>query len=287
MSTPKISFEFFPPRSDVQQRRFWATLGCLQTLDPEYISMTWGALGTTSQPSVDVLAALKVDAEVPVAAHLTCVGHTENSIRKTIGELEDMGISRFVALRGDRPDGSAAPDQLQHASELVAILAEDTRRDISVAAYPESHPESADADQDIRWLKHKMDQGADRAITQFFFCADTFLRFRDRAVAAGIEQTLVPGILPVHDIAKVQEFSAKCGANVPDSLISRFNAAPNKESVARLAVEHGVTLIRELQREGVEHFHIYTLNQSSLSYKMVRELKGKGGDVSRAVHAAA
>lgn len=286
MPTPKISFEFFPPRSDVQQRRFWSTLGCLQTLDPEYISMTWGALGTSSQASVDVLEALKVDASVPVAAHLTCVGHTEGSVRKTIAELEAMGITRFVALRGDQPEGEVVnPDHLQHASDLVAILAEDPRRDISVAAYPEMHPESVDADQDMRWLKHKLDQGANRAITQFFFSADTFLRFRDRAVAAGITQTLVPGILPVHDIAKIQDFSGKCGAHVPDSLISRFAKAADKESAAALAVAHSVELIHALNSEGVEHFHVYTLNQSALAYRIVSQLKG--GDERRTIHAAA
>ncbi len=247
--------------------------------------MTWGALGTTSQPSIDVLEALKVDAKVPVAAHLTCVGHTEQSIRQTIAQLEGLGISRFVALRGDQPDGTVEADHLQYASDLVAILAEDSSRDVSVAAYPENHPESSSADEDMRWLKHKMDQGAQRAITQFFFSADTFLRFRDRAVAAGITQTLVPGILPIHDIDKIQDFSGKCGANVPESLVSRFGAAKDKESAAKLAVEHSVELIQALTGEGVEHFHLYTLNQSALAYRIVSELKG--ASVPRAVYAAA
>jgi len=278
MKNLKLSYEFFPPRSTVQSRRFWSTLGCLQTLNPEYISMTWGALGTSSQASVDVLEGLMVDSQVPVAAHLTCSGHTEQSIRTTIAGLETMGVKRFVALRGDllkdqidpqvsqrrgtsdysaaagnsqnNPEsvtdrrhqdtqdqdgygqaersqggqnkggrgqrgrrlsdtdqsGSGQSDKnqngetlLQHASQLVEILAEDPSRDISVAAYPELHPESVNAQQDIHWLRHKLDKGAQRAITQFFFSADTFLRFRDSAVAAGITQTLVPGILPIHD----------------------------------------------------------------------------------------
>ena len=284
MNKLKISFEFFPPRSETQQRRFWSTLGCLQTLDPEYISMTWGALGTTSQPSVDVLEALKSDALVPVAAHLTCVGHTEKSMRETIKGLEGQGIRRFVALRGDQPKGTDATGCLQHASDLVAILAEDPLRDISVAAYPEAHPESASTHDDLQWLKHKLDQGAHRAITQFFFTADTFLRFRDKAEAAGIEQTLVPGILPIHDITKVQEFSKQCGAQVPDGLIEKFSKARNSKAAQDCAVEHCVELIQKLTSEGVEDVHLYTLNQSTLCYRVCTEL---GERVSSAVNAAA
>ncbi|MFK7860449.1 MAG: methylenetetrahydrofolate reductase [Granulosicoccus sp.] len=284
MTTPKISFEFFPPRSDVQQRRFWSTLGCLQTLDPEYVSMTWGALGTTSQPSIDILEALKVDAKVPLAAHLTCVGHNEESIRKTILDLENLGIRRFVALRGDQPDGVNAVGYLQHASELVAILAENPERDISVAAYPELHPESPDPQQDLHWLKHKLDQGAHRAITQFFFSADTYLRFRDQATALGIHQELVPGILPIHDIDKVQDFSAKCGAQVSEALVERFKKAGDAKSAENCAVDQCVELIQTLHNEGVESFHLYTLNQSTLAYKVCKQL---GRHAPRSVGAAA
>jgi len=236
-----------------EQYEFWSTFGCLQTLNPEYISMTWGALGTNSQASVEILEGLMADSKVPVAAHLTCVGHTESSMRQVIADLQAMGVNRFVALRGDRPkelsdaqsdtqlgalsdtqlntqskaqaQAHTDPSHLQHASDLVAILAEDPSRDISVAAYPEAHPESDGLEQDIHWLKHKLDKGAQRAITQFFFSADTFLRFRDKAQAAGITQTLVPGILPIHDIAKVKDFSAKCGAHVPQELVERFSKA--------------------------------------------------------------
>lgn len=284
MSEPKISFEFFPPRSDAQQRRFWSTLGCLQTLNPEYVSLTWGALGTSSQASVDLLEMLKTEAQVPVAAHLTCVGHTEQSIRETISKLEALGVSRYVALRGDQPDGKPDAACLQHASELVEILAEDPSRDISVAAYPELHPESSSLADELHWLKHKLDKGAQRAITQFFFCADTFLKFRDEAVAAGITQELVPGLLPIHDIRKVQDFSAKCGAQVPDSLVSRFTSAKDKASAEECAVDHCVELIQKLHNEGVESFHLYTLNQSRLAYRVCTEL---AGTTKPEVHAAA
>lgn len=274
MSQSKISFEFFPPRSEVQSRRFWTTLGCLQTLNPEYISMTWGALGTSSQASVDVLEALVADAQVPVAAHLTCVGHTERSMRDTISMLEKLGVSRFVALRGDQPAEERAKDSLQHASQLVEILADSKGRDISVAAYPELHPESQNSTDELHWLKHKLDAGANRAITQFFFSADTFLRFRDQALKAGINQELVPGILPIHDIEKVQGFANQCGASVPQTIVERFSKSTDQPSKEDCSVTQCVELIESLQSEGVESFHLYTLNQSRLSYRICSELKG-------------
>ena len=247
--------------------------------------MTWGALGTSSQASINVLEGLTADSKVPLAAHLTCVGHTEESMRKTIEMLEGLGVKRFVALRGDQPERRTDADFLQNASDLVKILAEDPARDISVAAYPEAHPESDDPQQDLHWLKHKLDQGAQRAITQFFFEADTFLRFRDRAVSAGVTQTLVPGILPVHDIAKVQEFSGKCGAHVSDALVQRFSKAQDASAMQDCAVEHSAELIDSLHREGVEHFHLYTLNQAALSYRICKALDGSTTETS--VHAAA
>lgn len=250
--------------------------------------MTWGALGTSSQASIDILQGLMADSKVPVAAHLTCVGHTEQTIRQVISDLEAMGVSRFVALRGDQPEGQSEPSHLQNASDLVAILAEDPTRDISVAAYPEAHPESDGLEQDIHWLKHKLDKGAARAITQFFFSPETFLRFRDKAHAAGITQTLVPGILPIHDIAKVQDFSAKCGAQVPQALVNRFIKAgeAGSEAAQDCAVEQCVQLVESLNSEGVQNFHMYTLNQPALTYRVCTAL-GCGGDAQRSVYAAA
>lgn len=272
MNSPKLSFEFFPPRSDVQQRRFWTTLGCLQTLKPSYISMTWGALGTSSRASLEVLEALVADCTVPVTAHLTCVGQTDSSIRETIEQLHQLGIRRFLALRGDAQKAQMPANGLEHASELVAILAEQTDRDISVAAYPEHHPESPDAKSDLYWLKQKLDAGANRAITQFFFEAETFLRFRDAAVRAGIHKPLIPGILPIHDISKVQQFSEQCGATVPAAMVRRFESAGDAASKTELAVEQSAELCQALQAEGVSDFHIYTLNQSALSFRLARAL---------------
>jgi len=285
MKNIAISFEYFPPRSPVQERRFWTTVGALQTLKPHYISMTWGALGTTCQASVDILEALTLDSKVPVAAHLTCVGHTADSIRETISTLDGMGVKRFVALRGDQPEGKPDAGLLQNASDLVEILAEDSSRDISVAAYPESHPESRDSKSDLQWLKFKLDKGARRAITQFFFSAETFLRFRDNAVAAGITQDLVPGILPIHNIEKVQQFSQQCGATIPADLLNRFANASDSDTARAYAVEHAVDLIESLHSEGVDQAHLYTLNQSTLPYQICMALSGQSDPSS--VHAAA
>lgn len=282
MNQPNLSFEFFPPRSDAQQRRFWHTLGCLETLNPSYISMTWGALGTASQASLDILELLVKETKVPVTAHISCAGQSHEGLLENIASLEKLGVNRFLALRGDLGTEKAVQGGPSHASDLVTVLAQNSDRDISVAAYPEVHPESSSSADDIHWLKHKLDAGAQRAITQFFFEAETFLRFRDKAVAAGISQTLVPGILPVHDIAKVQSFSAKCGASVSSSLVQQFEKATSDSAKATAAIEHSVELCNELRREGVDEFHIYTLNQAPLSYALSCELMGKrrGVDVA-------
>ena len=283
MSQPSLSFEFFPPRSEAQQRRFWQTLGCLQTLNPAYISMTWGALGSTSKASLDVLENLVKDATVPVTAHLSCSGQTEAQMSVMIEKLHALGITRFLALRGDNSanestdaaNKASGEQTLAHASDLVSLLARDPSRDITVAAYPEVHPESPSAEADMFRLKEKLDAGATRAITQFFFEADTFLRFRDRAVSAGIHQTLVPGILPIHDIQKVADFSSRCGATVPEHLFARFGKADTDESRRSEAVEQCVELCQRLRREGINEFHIYTLNQAPLAYDVSRELMGR------------
>jgi len=290
MTSPTISFEFFPPRTDVQARRFWRTLGCLETLSPSWVSVTYGALGSASQASLDVVGALGKDTSVPVAAHLTCGGQTAEELNKVLDELEGLGIKRIVALRGDsaaEAEQSQSGPVLQHASELVELLAARPHIDVSVAAYPEVHPEADNAESDLYWLKTKLDAGASRALTQFFFEADVFLRWRDRAARYGIDKPLVPGILPIHDIEKVVDFSGRCGAHVPASIVKRFNAATDPQSRRSLAIEQCVELCRQLRKEGVNDFHLYTLNQSDLAYAVSRELCGQGKRVARAEPVAA
>lgn len=279
---PSISLEFFPPRSAAQEAQFWTTLKKLESLKPTYLSMTWGALGSSSKASLDILKPLVQRTDIPLTAHLTCAAQTDASARESIQAIEKLGITRFLALRGDAGGTENTSEHLQHASDLVSILAEETSRQISVAAYPEAHPESPDAHHDLKWLKNKLDAGASSAITQFFFEADTFLRFRDAAVSMGISQKLVPGILPIHDIAKVQSFSKKCGAGVPDALIERFSTAVTAEEKSRLAVEHCVELCQALQQEGVEEYHLYTLNQADLCSRVCHAWLGKGEGVTAA-----
>ncbi len=296
MNQPNLSFEFFPPRNDNQKRRFWHTLGCLETLNPKWISVTWGALGADNQPSLDVLRELQTESSIPVASHLTCYGCTKANLIRRLTAMQSMGVNHIVALRGDKPaDADVARrervtraklpidsglkanevDTLQYAAELVALIKQASGMDISVAAYPEAHPESKDVTMDLAFLKAKLDAGANRALTQFFFKPETYLAWRDKAAAMGIDKPLVPGILPVHDIERVQIFARRCGTYVPASIVRRFEACGgNRSSQQELALDVSTELCETLQREGVNDFHIYTLNQSSLAYSLGKRLRG-------------
>lgn len=280
MATPQLSFEFFPPRNDAQTRRFWRTVGCLETIQADWFSMTYGALGSASQASLDTVAQLAKDSKTPVAAHLTCAGQTQSELLAVLDNLKAMGVEHIVALRGDNV--SDANDgkyyHFRYANELVELVAQSGDFDISVAAYPEVHPESASAESDMAVLKHKFEAGASRALTQFFFEPEVFLRWRDNAVKAGIDKPLIPGILPIHDINKVIDFSARCGASVPSDLVSRFQAATNSEDSHKLSIEHCVKLCKTLEDEGVDAFHLYTLNQSELAFEVSKELVGLGNE---------
>lgn len=274
MTKPVLSFEFFPPRTDAQSRRFWQTLGCLETLEPDWFSVTYGALGSASQASTDTVAQLCKQSTKPIAAHLTCSGQTRSQLLTTLEKFKNMGVERIVALRGDSIP--AGPDskyyKFRFASELVELIKESGDFDISVAAYPEVHPEAVSAQNDMDILKLKFDTGASRALTQFFFEPDVFLRWRDKAVKHGIDGSLIPGILPIHDMDKVISFSQRCGASVPIALIERFKSTNSEPAARQMAIEHSVDLCQTLRHEGVEKFHFYTLNQSDLSYEVAKSL---------------
>lgn len=273
MSVPRLSFEFFPPKNDVQQRRFWRSFGALEQLRPDFVSVTWGALGADSAPSLALLSALTSETSVPVMAHLACAGMSAAEAELALDRLHEMGVRRLLALRGDNP---ATPINetgvLSHATDLLRLAAARGDFDVCVAAYPEVHPESATRADDIKWLKRKAELGANGAITQFFFDTDAFLRWRDDVSELAPSLTLIPGILPIDDINKVCRFAEACGASVPRELrlgFARLDTAVEREA---LSVEIAVGIIERLQAEGLEQFHLYTLNRSALTLDIAASL---------------
>jgi methylenetetrahydrofolate reductase (NADPH) len=271
---PKLSYEFFPPRTTSAVARMWRAIGLLERLQPAFFSVTYGALGSGQSLSVDTALQINLETEFSTAAHLTCAGQTREHVNSVIEQFKKGGIRHIVALRGDaRP--VSADDKLpvrtgyNSATEFVARLGEIGGFEISVAAYPEVHPKALDAEQDLDNLKTKLDAGANRAITQFFFDADLFLQFRDRAAAIGIDKPIVPGILPIHDIDSVVSFSQRCGASVPGNLVRKFDKYRGDTAAKHsLALEHSLSLCEHLRREGVSDFHFYTLNQSALCFNI-------------------
>jgi methylenetetrahydrofolate reductase (NADPH) len=242
-------------------------MGQLERLGPEFFSMTYGALGSAQQVSIDSAIAMHRESPIAVAAHLTCADASAAQVMQVARGYLDAGIRRIVALRGDAADTDSAGRgyAFPSASELVEALLQLGDCDISVAAYPEVHPQASSSIADLCHLRRKLDAGAQRAITQYFFDADCFLRFRDRALGIGIDKPIIPGILPVHDLAKVHEFSRRCGASVPGHYASKFAAVRNNAAAQyRLALELSVDLCERLMREGVDHFHFYTLNQTDM-----------------------
>jgi len=281
-----FSYEFFPPRKVEQHRRFWHTVGCLETLSPAYFSVTYGALGTSQKESFGVIGNLTEEAATPVAAHLTCIKQSADEIRGNLHELKLLGVNHIVALRGDAPANEAKSDgaktressgsHLLFAEELVHLINEVGGFEISVAAYPETHPEAVSQRADLENLLGKFNAGATRALTQYFYDCDTFLRFRDQAANLGIDaEAIVPGILPVHNIENVIAFSKRCGTRVPQALIDHFRKFANEPQKAReQAIAQCVTQCNLLAAEGIRDFHFYTLNQSDLAYQVTRELTG-------------
>ncbi len=276
-----LSFEFFPATTPEAQARFWRTVGCLETLSPAFFSMTCGAMGSTRDNSFDMLGQLALASDVPVAAHLTCGNRSTEAVRTDLAHLRAHGVDRLVALRGDLPETATADAQdnvsvCRYASDLVELACAERWTDISVAAYPEVHPDAMNATADLQALKYKLDAGGTRAITQFFYDPDVLLRFRDQMQSVGITQPLVPGVLPIHDIEKVITFSQRCGAEIPINLVDEFRVwADDSAASHELAVAQSLSLCETLKREGFDHFHFYTLNRSDLSYEVANLLVGE------------
>ncbi len=267
---PKLSFEFFPPRSEEAEQQLGETIDTLAAYRPDFVSVTYGAGGSTRGPTLATISRILSDTALPAAAHLTCVGATKAEVRAVVDEFRAVGVRHFVALRGDPAGGIGAayeptPGGYANAAELVAGLKAIADFEISVSAYPEKHPESYDVAADIDMLKRKVDAGATRALTQFFFDNDLYARYRDRVRAAGIEIPIVPGILPVHNLGQVQKFAGLCGASVPQWLADRLEPlADRAEERAAVAVELAARQVDGLIALGVDEFHFYTMNRSAL-----------------------
>jgi methylenetetrahydrofolate reductase (NADH) len=283
---PTVSFEFFPPRSEKMERDLWAAIKRLEPLAPKFVSVTYGAGGSTRERTHNTVARIIDETSLAAAAHLTCVSATREEVDDVARRYWDAGVRHIVALRGDAPDGDAGytphPGGYAYAADLVAGLKKVADFEISVAAYPETHPEAANAAADLDNLKRKIDAGAVRAITQYFFEVDVYLRFMDRVRAAGIDVPIVPGILPVTNFAQVIKFSAMCGTDVPRWMADLFDGLDDDPETRKLvAATVAAEQCRKLQANGVDEFHFYTLNRADLAYAIshilgLRPVEGSG-----------
>ncbi len=273
----QVSFEFFPPNTEKMQETLWNSVTRLEHLAPRFVSVTYGADGSTRERTHDAVERIVRETSLTAAPHLTCIGASRGEIEDIARDYWDLGIRHIVALRGDlpkdNPDYRPPADGFEYASELVACLKRVADFDISVAAYPEVHPEATSADADLDNLKRKLDAGASRAITQFFFDPGLYLRFRDRAAAAGIDSEIVPGILPITRFPQLQRFANACGASVPEWLADRFTGLEDDAETRRLiAANVAIEQAQALREEGVSEFHFYTLNRSELTYAICHAL---------------
>lgn len=274
---PAVSFEFFPPKTPEMEETLWDTVCALTPLSPAFVSVTYGAGGSTRERTHATVSRIVAEAGIAAAAHLTCVEATRAEIDAVARSYWAAGIRHIVALRGDAPDPEAGyvphPDGYAYASDLVTGLRNVADFEISVAAYPETHPEAESADFDLDNLKRKIDAGASQAITQFFFDNEVFLRFRDRVAAAGITVPIVPGIMPVGNFKSMCRFAAMCGASVPQVLADRFEGLDEHPFDRRqVAIELASTQCQDLLDEDVTMFHFYTLNRAALTQAVCENL---------------
>lgn len=277
LPAPKLSFEFSPPKNEKLEADLWTCIRRLEPLAPRFVSVTYGAGGSTRDRTHGTVARLVKETTLTPAAHLTCVSATREEVDEVAQAYWDAGVRHIVALRGDPPAGTAKyephPGGYAHAEDLVRGLKRIADFEISVGAYPETHPAAISTEADIDFLKRKIEAGANRAVTQYFFDTDIYLRFLDRCHAAGITVPIVPGIMPVTNFASIKRFSAMCGASVPDWLGRLFEGLDEDADTRRLvAATVAAEQVRILQANGVDEFHFYTLNRPDLTYAIAHIL---------------
>jgi methylenetetrahydrofolate reductase (NADPH) len=281
MSDPIVSFEFFPPGDEAMAQQLWQSVLRLAPLRPSFVSVTYGADGSTRERTHEFVQRVLSETALRVAPHLTCVGASRTEVLQIAHGYWQLGVRHLVALRGDAPAANLGsdgryrphPEGFAYASDLVSGLGQVGDFEVSVAVYPEGHPESGGVDADLENLKRKVDAGAGRAITQFFFETDLFLRYRDRCAAAGIQANLVPGILPITRFPQLLRFAARCGASVPDWLHNRFDGLDDDPDTRRMiAANVAIEQVQRLRQHGVEEFHFYTLNRAELAYAICHAL---------------
>jgi methylenetetrahydrofolate reductase (NADPH) len=282
-SQPLVSFEFFPPKTQKSEATLWHTVERLAPLKPRFVSVTYGADGSTRNRTHRIISRINNETSLTGAPHLTCVDATRSEVDEIARGYWEDGVRHIVALRGDPPQGQDAytpyPGGYEYAVDLVEGLSKAGDFDISVAAYPEVHPEATSPLADLDNLKRKLDAGANRAITQFFFDADVYLRFRDLATAAGITAPIVPGILPISNFASLQRFATACGASVPAWLHDQFAGLDDDpETRQMISANVAIELVQKLQAHGVDEFHFYTLNRAELTFAICHALGIRPGD---------
>jgi methylenetetrahydrofolate reductase (NADPH) len=287
----KISFEFFPPKSEEMEEQLWQTVERLALWEPEFVTVTYGAGGSTKEPTLAAVRKIIDGTGLPTAAHLTCVDASKDDVRAVVEEYRAAGVRRIVALRGDPTAGIGTsymphPEGFAETADLVGTLAAYGDFDISVSAYPEMHPESPNLAADIDVLKRKADAGATRALTQFFFDNDVFARYMDEVAAAGITIPVVPGIMPIQNLTQLKRFARRCGASVPNFLDARFEGLDDKpDERAKVAADVAAEQIEELIGRGADHIHLYTMNRAPLVSAVLERLGYEAGG-TRAVAAA-
>ncbi len=288
MTALSVSFEFFPPKNDEGEASLWKSLRKLEKVRPKFVSVTYGAGGTTRDRTLGTVRRIVQETTLKPAAHLTCVGASKEEVNAVVREFWTAGVRQIVALRGDPPQGVGTrftphPQGYRNAADLVRGIREIEPFQVSVSAYPEKHPESVSIEEDLAFLADKADHGATEAITQFFFFNAAYLRLRDRIAARGIKIKLLPGILPITNFARAQEFAGKCGAHIPPEMTRRFSGLDAEPETRNLvAAMFAAEQVQALQREGVEDFHFYTLNRADLVYAICRMLGLGAGDAVEA-----